>query len=132
MVPRRIIATSQHYLRAAGRPGRPGQPPSEQSTVGRDIRTYGSVWSAPAEFARFVAEVRAQELPKTPRPPTFVPTTTLWWVDGTGYLSRLAIRHRLAPGRISERNGHIGYDVRPSARRRGTPPRCWRRRSRSP
>jgi predicted acetyltransferase len=93
--------------------------PSDQSTVGRDIRTYGSVWSSPAAFRRFVDEVRAQELPQTRRPAIFVPTTTLWWVDGPDYLGRLAIRHQLAPGRIGERNGHVGYDVRPSARRRG-------------
>ena len=31
---------------------------------------------------------------------------------------RLAIRHRLTPA-LREAGGHIGYDVRPSARRRG-------------
>ncbi len=91
----------------------------DQSNVGRDIRMFGDRWSAPAVFARFVESVRAQELAETPRPEAFVPTTTLWWVAGEEYLGRLAIRHRLAPGRIGERNGHIGYDVRPSARRRG-------------
>lgn len=39
-------------------------------------------------------------------------------VDGAEYLGRLAIRHRLTP-RLLEGGGHIGYDVRPSARRRG-------------
>lgn len=48
----------------------------------------------------------------------FVPMTTLWWVDGDRWIGRLAIRHRLTP--VLERvGGHIGYDVRPSARRRG-------------
>lgn len=108
-----FLAAMAEYV-AEGRGG-----PSDQSTVGRDIRTYGEVWSSPAAFAQFVAEVRAQEIPETRRPAIFVPTTTLWWVSGDEYLGRLAIRHRLAPGRIGERNGHIGYDVRPSARRRG-------------
>lgn len=99
---------------AEGR-GRPG----DTSNVGHDIRTFGSVWSVPAEFERFVAKVRAQALEDTPRPASYVPTTTLWWVDGPAYLGRLTIRHRLAPGPIGRRNGHIGYDVRPSARRRG-------------
>jgi predicted acetyltransferase len=63
--------------------------------------------------------VLSQALPDTPRPAHVVPTTTLWWVAGADFLGRLAIRHRLAPGRIGEVNGHIGYDVRPSARRRG-------------
>ena len=34
------------------------------------------------------------------------------------YLGRLAIRHRLNQ-RLLDRGGHIGYDVRPSARRQG-------------
>jgi predicted acetyltransferase len=47
-----------------------------------------------------------------------VPSTTLWWVDGDEYLGRLAIRHRLTP-RLTNLGGHIGYDVKPSARRQG-------------
>jgi predicted acetyltransferase len=53
-----------------------------------------------------------------PRPAWMVPSTTLWWVDGTDYLGRISIRHRLTPT-LLEWGGHIGYDVRPSARRRG-------------
>jgi predicted acetyltransferase len=37
---------------------------------------------------------------------------------GTEYFGRLAIRHRLTP-LLLEAGGHIGYDVRPSARRQG-------------
>ncbi|MFC4111724.1 GNAT family N-acetyltransferase [Nonomuraea zeae] len=48
----------------------------------------------------------------------FVPMTTLWWADGDQFLGRLAIRHQLTP-ELMELGGHIGYDVRPSARRRG-------------
>jgi len=44
-------------------------------------------------------------------------TTTTWVVDNH-YLGRLAIRHRLTP-HLLEAGGHIGYDVRPSARRQG-------------
>ncbi|MGW5583785.1 GNAT family N-acetyltransferase [Streptomyces sp. NPDC003857] len=44
--------------------------------------------------------------------------TTLWWVDGEQMIGRLAIRHRLTP-RLEQSGGHIGYDVRPSARRQG-------------
>jgi predicted acetyltransferase len=53
-----------------------------------------------------------------PRPAGFVPCTTHWWIEGRDYLGRLAIRHRLTAA-LFERGGHIGYDVRPSARRRG-------------
>ena len=47
-----------------------------------------------------------------------MPCTTLWWVDGSAYLGRIAIRHRLTPA-LREVGGHIGYDVRRSARRQG-------------
>jgi predicted acetyltransferase len=80
---------------------------------------HKSSWQSAEGFQRYLDDVRAQELEETPRPPTFVPTTTLWWLDGPEFLGRLSIRHRLAPGDIGLRNGHIGYEVRPSARRRG-------------
>jgi predicted acetyltransferase len=44
--------------------------------------------------------------------------TTLWYVDGETYIGRVSLRHRLTPPE-RERGGHIGYNVRPSARRRG-------------
>ena len=47
-----------------------------------------------------------------------MPCTTWWWVDGRSWLGRIAVRHRLTPA-LLELGGHIGYDVRPSARRRG-------------
>ena len=93
--------------------------PDDFSNIGNDLRAHGSRWATPAGFERFVAYLLAQRLEETPRPPGFVPTTVLWWLDGDEYLGRLNIRHRLAPGRAGERNGHIGYDVRPSARRKG-------------
>ena len=108
-----FLTAMDEYV-AEGR-GTPGDP----SNVGYFIREYGAGWADPAEFARFVADVRAQALPDTPRPEMFVPTTTFWWVAGDEYLGRLAIRHRLAPRLAGQRNGHIGYDVRPRARRQG-------------
>jgi len=86
--------------------------------IGAEIRKHSASWDSPAGFARYVAELRAQALEETPRPVGYVPSTTLWWVDGDEYLGRIAIRHRLTP-HLLELGGHIGYDVRPSARRRG-------------
>lgn len=90
----------------------------DQSMIGDEIRRYGAGWSDPERFAGFARQLRAEALEETPRPEGFVPCTTLWWADGDRYLGRLAIRHRLTP-RLRIRGGHIGYDVRPSARRRG-------------
>jgi predicted acetyltransferase len=42
----------------------------------------------------------------------------MWWVHDEEYLGRIAVRHRLTP-QLREVGGHIGYDVRRSARRRG-------------
>jgi RimJ/RimL family protein N-acetyltransferase len=48
----------------------------------------------------------------------YVPQTVLWWVSGDAYLGRLSIRHRLTP-HLLHHGGNIGFEVRPSARRRG-------------
>ncbi|MBO1417888.1 GNAT family N-acetyltransferase [Streptomyces sp. FH025] len=69
-------------------------------------------------FAAYVARVLAERTEAAARPDARVPMTTLWWTEGDRVLGRLAIRHRLTPG-LRRVGGHIGYDVRPSARRRG-------------
>jgi predicted acetyltransferase len=93
--------------------------PSDRTMIGDEIREFGETWATdPDGFATYVRWLRDQALEESPRPPGFVPSTTLWWVDDTGYLGRLAIRHRLTD-RLREVGGHIGYDVRPTARRRG-------------
>ncbi|RRR98574.1 GNAT family N-acetyltransferase [Glycomyces terrestris] len=67
----------------------------------------------------WVAEYIAAELGwRTAAPDGFVPVTTLWWAEGDTYLGRISIRHRLNE-HLARIGGHIGYDVRPSARRRG-------------
>jgi predicted acetyltransferase len=92
--------------------------PDDDSMIGYELREYAGAWADPAGFAQYVEALRAQALEETPRPARFVPTTTLWWIDGADYLGRLAIRHRLNDA-LNEHGGHIGYDVRQSARRRG-------------
>ncbi|SCG43260.1 Predicted acetyltransferase [Micromonospora echinaurantiaca] len=90
----------------------------DHTMVGTEIRRYAATWHRPEAFARYVADLRAQALPDTPRPAGWAPDTTLWWVDGDEYLGRISVRHRLTP-QLREVGGHIGYDVRPTARRRG-------------
>jgi predicted acetyltransferase len=48
----------------------------------------------------------------------FVPQSTFWLVDGDAYIGRLSLRHHLNEG-LRLIGGHIGYDIRPSMRRRG-------------
>ena len=100
------IAAMEEF-RAEGR-GAPG----EISSIGLAIREYGDRWHDPAVFAEYVGRVRTL----TPDPVALC--TTLWYVDGPRFLGRLAIRHELTPP-WGQFIGHIGYDVRPGARRRG-------------
>jgi predicted acetyltransferase len=90
----------------------------DHSVIGNYVRDRPQTWSSDEAFRAFAEEVRAQRLEETPRPDGFVPVTELWWVDGDEFLGRVGIRHRLSPA-LLETGGHIGYDVRPSARRRG-------------
>ena len=92
--------------------------PTDTSMIGREIREFGPSWALPEGFARYVDWLRSQAREDTPRPDGHVPSTTLWWVQDDHYLGRLAIRHLLTP-HLLEVGGHIGYDVRPSARRQG-------------
>lgn len=92
--------------------------PEDNSMVGREISVYGLGWTDSELFEEYVRHVRDQAREDSPRPDGVVPSTTLWWTDGDEYLGRIAIRHRLTQ-HLLDFGGHIGYDVRPSARRRG-------------
>ena len=50
--------------------------------------------------------------------PQFVPSSEFWLVKGRRILGRVSIRHRLNAG-LEIEGGHIGYDIRPSERRKG-------------
>ncbi|MFF9481056.1 GNAT family N-acetyltransferase [Streptomyces sp. NPDC014733] len=97
-------------LRAEGR-GDPG----DGSAVGRDLREYGDRWHDPAVFAAYTARLRAAG---GETGDDRIPCDHLWYTDGPAYLGGLRLRHRLNDFLLSH-GGHIGYDVRPTARRRG-------------
>jgi len=94
---------------------------SSYRAAAAEVLAAGSRWPYDEDlddFAAFVDHVRSQALEETPRSDGFVPSTTYWFIDGEDYLGRITIRHRLTV-QLREIGGHIGYDVRPSARRRG-------------
>lgn len=95
--------------------GRGGK--DDESMIGAELMRYGATWATESGFAHYVAALLADRLPETPRPPGYVPCTTWWWVDGADYLGRAALRHELTE-RLLNKGGHVGYDVRPRARRR--------------
>jgi predicted acetyltransferase len=69
-------------------------------------------------FGRFVNALVNDALAETPRKHGHVPCTYLWIVEGRTFLGSLAIRHELNNFLLNT-GGHIGYSIRPSARRRG-------------
>ena len=110
---RRSFLAALDEFRAEGRGAE-----HDRSVIGAYLRDRVDDIGSDAAFGRFVAAVRADRLEATPRPAGFVPDTELWWVDGAEFLGRIGVRHRLTES-LLETGGHIGYDVRPSARRRG-------------
>lgn len=100
-------------FRAEGRLG-----PGDSTGLAYEVRDGIPGLDDPRGFAAYVAGLQARALPHGPRPAGFVPDTILWFSDGPTFIGRLAIRHRLTDS-LRETGGHIGYDVRPSARRRG-------------
>ena len=75
---------------------------------------------ADEDWIEFVTERLAEEDPSTELAEGWVHCTSRWIREqGSGQvLGFLAVRHRLTPF-LLEVGGHIGYSVRPSARRRG-------------
>src|SRR5512142_2814428 len=111
---RRSFLAAMAEFRSEGRGS-----PADLTMIGYEIREFGHAWAAtPGGFPRYVQWLVAQAREESPRPEGYVPSTTLWWVEADEYLGRIAIRHRLTPY-LREAGGHIGYDVRPSARRCG-------------
>jgi predicted acetyltransferase len=104
----------------------------EYHAEGRHLELPAALFADPAEFARYVAALRAgvarpgepdrylRSVGATPgsQEGDYVPQTTLWWVRDDEYLGRVNIRHRLTE-ELRREGGHIGYEVRPSARCRG-------------
>lgn len=95
--------------RAEGRLG-----PDDDSELADALRRCGPL-DTEGGFAAFLESLRIRATLDTPFP---VPSTMLWLVDGPAFLGRISIRHRLTPA-LRRLGGHIGYEVRPSARRRG-------------
>lgn len=69
-------------------------------------------------FAAFVRKLLGESDPAVPPVPGRVHCTYWWIVDRDEMLGAIALRHELT-GSLLESGGHIGYGVRPGARRRG-------------
>lgn len=93
---------------------------------GEEPRTGGPAWrpadlADPDRFAAFLAHLRSLEDPDVVRRLGMVPDSKLWITVADPqprYLGAVSLRHELNAF-LLEHGGHIGYSVRPSARRRG-------------
>ncbi|MFE3068722.1 GNAT family N-acetyltransferase [Streptomyces sp. NPDC059247] len=77
----------------------------------------------PEDFAAWTERLRGQGDPAVPAAPGRVHATYLWIVEDDTYLGAAELRHSLNDF-LLEAGGHIGYSVRPSARRRGVATRA--------
>jgi predicted acetyltransferase len=91
---------------------------SQHKDGGSDLLDDVATLTHEDAFAAMVERLRADALEETPRADDRVPATALWMVHDGEFVGFLQIRHRLTPF-LLEQGGHIGYSVRPSARRRG-------------
>ncbi|MFC4119287.1 GNAT family N-acetyltransferase [Nonomuraea zeae] len=73
---------------------------------------------SPDGFASWVQQLREQSDWSLPAGEGLVHATHWWIVEGETYLGAIDLRHYLN-GILLEGGGHIGYSIRPSARRRG-------------
>ncbi|MGQ0573496.1 MAG: GNAT family N-acetyltransferase [Pseudonocardia sp.] len=96
-------------FRAEGRFG-----PQDDSGLAAALRAAGDV----ADEGWLACYLELLHRQVTHPAPGSVAQTTLWWVREDEWLGRVAIRHRLTAG-LRRHGGHIGYEVRPSARRQG-------------
>lgn len=91
----------------------------EHAAAGEAVPLGPDVLAHPVGFHAFVAMLAHEAREDDPgRPEHIVPQTTWWWCDGDEYLGRISLRHRLNHS-LEVVGGHVGYDVRPGARRRG-------------
>lgn len=78
--------------------------------------------TSPADVPTYIDAARVQERGDA-LPPGYVPSSAYWLVrtapDGaTEVMGLSALRHRLTPA-LEDVGGHIGYGIRPTARRQG-------------
>ena len=84
---------------------------------GAGLRKEDDVDSA-AGFAAWVERLGRESDPAEPVVPGWVHCTYWWIVEGEAVLGSIALRHELNDF-LLDAGGHIGYSVRPAARRRG-------------
>lgn len=86
----------------------------------REFEKEGSPprWSFEALDAHFDEYVEILIQNETEPMPGFVPQTSYWLIVEEQYAGSIDIRHKLTPA-LQKFGGHIGYQIRPSFRKKG-------------
>jgi predicted acetyltransferase len=114
------------FLDAVGEFGAAGEYPHGSGITPDDLpedRVVGTPWrwsslADPAQFTAFAAAMDALAEREVAEGLGMVPDTKRWLVEDGRLVGFLSVRHELNDF-LLEQGGHIGYAVRPSARRRG-------------
>jgi predicted acetyltransferase len=69
------------------------------------------------DFRSFIKKLKQREK-GVDLPRGYVPDSHFWYVEGSRFLGRISIRHKLNK-KLKIRGGHIGYAVRPPERKKG-------------
>lgn len=93
-----------------------GAETAPHSHLAGELRTWADRWRSAEGFAAYVELTGG--VAREERADGVVARTTRWWVADGKYLGRVTFRHSLTPS-LLDYGGHIGYAVRPGARRRG-------------
>ncbi|MEV4921257.1 GNAT family N-acetyltransferase [Streptomyces roseoverticillatus] len=93
------------------------QPGAHQDGTGLRLAADDDL-DSPEGFTAWTERLRRQSDRSLPVGEGCVHATHWWIVDGDTYLGAIDLRHHLNAF-LLEAGGHIGYSVRPSARRRG-------------
>jgi predicted acetyltransferase len=86
---------------------------AEEYSLAGDPRYRPALEDLPAYFRRLLDGARGIGLP-----PGRVPYSTFWLTLGRRPIGRSSVRHYLTPD-LEHEGGHVGYDIRPSERRKG-------------
>ncbi len=87
----------------------------ESQAEGREL--YINLDKISQNFEAFLLQLRNASNPAKVSPDR-VPMSDFWLIDGDEYVGRLSLRHELNEALLLW-GGHIGYQIRPSKRRRG-------------
>ncbi len=114
---RSFLEAADEFL-AAGEAHHADIPAVRPEAFTEDVRFTREELEDPERFARFAEWVAGQKDEGSPRPEGYVAATELWMVADGEYVGRISVRHELTELLLTW-GGHVGYSVRPSARRRG-------------